>query len=84
MDFELAMPAHFPTQFPLPLNSFDPAGARYVSGGFSGPFLAGYTPLPDSPSVSYGIQRLDHAVGNTHDLLKAVEYIVRFTGEEAE
>ncbi|GLC38696.1 hypothetical protein PLESTB_000591400 [Pleodorina starrii] len=53
---------------------------RYVSGSFGGPFLAGYTPLPDSPAISYGLQRVDHAVGNTHDLVKTVEYIMGFTG----
>ncbi|EFJ46247.1 4-hydroxyphenylpyruvate dioxygenase [Volvox carteri f. nagariensis] len=53
---------------------------RYVSGSFTGPFLAGYTPLPDSPAISYGLQRVDHAVGNTHELLKAVEYVMGFTG----
>ncbi|KXZ47898.1 hypothetical protein GPECTOR_32g511 [Gonium pectorale] len=53
---------------------------RYVSGSFSGPFLAGYSPLPDSPALSYGLVRVDHAVGNAHDLLKTVEYIMGFTG----
>ncbi|PNW79051.1 hypothetical protein CHLRE_09g399030v5 [Chlamydomonas reinhardtii] len=53
---------------------------RYVSGSFQGPFLAGYTPVTDSAVTSFGLQRLDHAVGNTHDLIKAVEYITGFTG----
>ncbi len=56
------------------------APPRFVSGSFSGPFLAGYAPTPDAPSVSYGLVRLDHAVGNTTDLLRTVEYIMGFTG----
>ncbi|KAG2434438.1 hypothetical protein HYH02_012268 [Chlamydomonas schloesseri] len=53
---------------------------RYVSGSFKGPFLAGYTPVTDSPVKSFGLQRVDHAVGNAHDLIKTVEYITGFTG----
>jgi 4-hydroxyphenylpyruvate dioxygenase len=53
---------------------------RYVSGSYKGPFLAGYEDMPDAPKLSYGIQRLDHAVGNVHNLLEAVSYIIRFTG----
>ncbi|PNW79050.1 hypothetical protein CHLRE_09g398993v5 [Chlamydomonas reinhardtii] len=53
---------------------------RYVSGSFEGPFMAGYTPVTDSPVASIGLQRVDHAVGNTHDLIKAVEYITGFCG----
>lgn len=44
-----------------------------------GPFLAGYTPV-DSFPLCYGLQRLDHAVGNTHNLLEAVNHIAGFTG----
>ena len=47
--------------------------------GWQGPFLAGYTPV-DSPPLSYGLQRLDHAVGNVPNLEKAVSYIARLTG----
>lgn len=47
---------------------------RYVSGAFAGPFLAGgYEPVTDAPRLCYGLQRLDHAVGNTHELLPTVE-----------
>lgn len=52
---------------------------RYVSGDFEGPYLANYEPL-EGRQVCYGIQRLDHAVGNVPTLLEAVEYIVHFTG----
>lgn len=52
---------------------------RYVSGSFKGPFLAGYQAV-QAPLLSYGLQRLDHAVGNTHNLVEAVEYIMNFTG----
>jgi len=44
-----------------------------------GPFLAGYTAVESEPR-SYGIQRLDHAVGNVHNLEKAVNYIASATG----
>lgn len=47
--------------------------------GAQGPFLAGYEPVA-SQEVSYGIQRLDHAVGNVPDLLETVKYIMRATG----
>ncbi len=33
-----------------------------------------------SEPLSYGLQRLDHAVGNVHDLEKAVKYIAKITG----
>lgn len=52
-----------------------------MSGTYSGPFLAGYEAVPGAPQISYGLQRLDHAVGNAHQLLPTLEYIVGFTGE---
>lgn len=53
---------------------------RYVSGNFAGPYLAGYDATPGTPHLDYGLQRLDHAVGNVHKLLEAVDYIMGFTG----
>lgn len=53
---------------------------RYVSGDYSGPYLPGYTVIFDSPKVSYGLERLDHAVGNVPELLPVVDYITKFTG----
>lgn len=53
---------------------------RYVSGPFPGPFLAGWQPVTDAPRISYGLTRLDHAVGNVHELLPAVDYIMGLTG----
>ena len=44
-----------------------------------GPYLAGYTPV-DSPPLSYGLRRLDHAVGNVPDMDATVAYIKRMTG----
>ncbi|MCO5608208.1 hypothetical protein L7F22_062414 [Adiantum nelumboides] len=54
---------------------------RYVSffNGFDGPFLPKYEKV-NSPPVSYGLARLDHAVGNVHSLLENVQYIAKFTG----
>jgi len=46
-------------------------------------FLAGWQPVAacDAPAVlDYGIERLDHAVGNVPDLAAAQRYIARFTG----
>ena len=55
---------------------------RFVSrgGGFDGDFLCNYEATRDVPTVSYGLKRLDHAVGNVHDLMEAVDYIMRITG----
>ena len=44
-----------------------------------GPFLAGYTPV-ESPPLSYGIKRLDHAVGNVPKLRETLKYIADATG----
>lgn len=52
---------------------------RYVSGNFKGPFLAKYEPV-EGPRLTYGLQRLDHAVGNVHNLVEALEYIMNFSG----
>lgn len=53
---------------------------RFVSGDFAGPYLPGYEHVTNSPTVCYGLQRLDHAVGNVPKLLPAVNYIAGFTG----
>lgn len=53
---------------------------RYVSGDYAGPFLPGYAPVPDAVPVSYGLRRLDHAVGNVPHLIPAVDYICGFSG----
>jgi 4-hydroxyphenylpyruvate dioxygenase len=44
------------------------------------PFLPGYASTPDEPAICYGLQRLDHAVGNVHKLVEALEHIMGFTG----
>jgi hypothetical protein len=44
------------------------------------PFLAGYTRVEGGPAISYGLRRLDHAVGNVHVLSEAATYIMGFTG----
>lgn len=53
---------------------------RYVSGQWQAPFLPGYASTPDEPAICYGLQRLDHAVGNVHKLVEALEHIMGFTG----
>eukprot|EP00249_Psilotum_nudum_P024632 c29244_g1_i1 orf=620-1957(+) len=53
---------------------------RYISlDGFTGPFLPNYEPVA-SPPLSYGLVRLDHAVGNVHSLLDAVKYVAKSSG----
>ena len=48
---------------------------RFVNAtdGFDGDFLCNYSATRDAPDVSYGLQRLDHAVGNVHDLIETVD-----------
>ena len=55
---------------------------RFVGtlGGFDGDYLCDYVATPEAPDVSYGLQRLDHAVGNVHNLLETVDYIMNMTG----
>ncbi|KAL1530858.1 hypothetical protein AB1Y20_001752 [Prymnesium parvum] len=59
---------------------------RFVSGAHLSelPFLPGYRDLRDAEGVAaagkYGIERVDHVVGNVKDLLSTVDYIVGFTG----
>ena len=55
---------------------------RFVNAtdGFDGDFLCNYSATRDAPDVSYGLQRLDHAVGNVHDLIETVDYITKVTG----
>ena len=45
-----------------------------------GPFLAGYEAVRDGAGRSYGLRRLDHAVGNVPRLLEVVDYVAAFTG----
>ncbi|CAM9543518.1 unnamed protein product [Phaeothamnion confervicola] len=52
---------------------------RWVSGDFAGPCLAGYVPC-DGPDVSYGLQRVDHVVGNVPALIDQVNHFMAMTG----
>lgn len=53
---------------------------RYVSNqGFKGSFLPNYEDIESLP-LTYGLVRLDHAVGNVHKLAEAVQYVTKFTG----
>jgi hypothetical protein len=52
---------------------------RLVSGDFEGPFLPNYKPV-DSPVHSYGLQRMDHCVGNVPTLFEATDYLSKVTG----
>ena len=53
---------------------------RFVSGAAGAAFLPHYADVDDPFPLSYGIRRLDHAVGNVPRLLETVNYIARFTG----
>ncbi|KAG0610217.1 hypothetical protein M758_7G047700 [Ceratodon purpureus] len=53
---------------------------RYVSKhGYKGPMLPNYEEVESLP-LTYGLVRLDHAVGNVHKLAEAVNYISKFSG----
>ena len=45
-----------------------------------GPFVAGYSAVAGPFQESYGLQRLDHSVGNVHVMHEAVSYIQAMTG----
>jgi len=45
-----------------------------------GPYLAGFSPSDAPEQESYGLQRLDHAVGNVHKLIDSLNYVGGFTG----
>ena len=45
-----------------------------------GPYLATYQPVEDTQQQSYGLQRLDHAVGNAPKMLPVLDYVANATG----
>jgi len=57
---------------------------RFISSnGYRGPFLPGFEPIsknPDDPESTFGLCRLDHAVGNVWNLTAQVEYMAKMTG----
>lgn len=53
---------------------------RYISGDYTGPMMPQYVPVDVQTSQSFGINRLDHCVGNVPNLLETVNYICDFTG----
>jgi len=55
---------------------------RWVSGDVGRtPFLPGYAAVgPPGPAGDFGVERLDHAVGNVPELVPVVEYLMRATG----
>mmetsp|Transcript_31302 Transcript_31302/g.88736 ORF Transcript_31302/g.88736 Transcript_31302/m.88736 type:complete len:443 (-) Transcript_31302:403-1731(-) len=65
---------------------------RFVCGSFQGPGIAGGEPMPIPEGFqSFGLERLDHAVGNVHDLMEQIAYMescfglhefAEFTAEE--
>lgn len=56
---------------------------RFISfpGGYSKPFLPVYETVTDAgPRLNYGLKRIDHAVGNVHNLIDQIDYFAKFTG----
>lgn len=54
---------------------------RFVSGEYKGVGLAGYEDVAVPEGFkTYGLKRLDHAVGNVPDLMKQVAYMEAVTG----
>lgn len=56
---------------------------RFLSrhNNYTGHFLPTYQDLPPPPTPNtYGLERLDHAVGNVYNLLDAVNYLGKMTG----
>mmetsp|Transcript_35799 Transcript_35799/g.45951 ORF Transcript_35799/g.45951 Transcript_35799/m.45951 type:complete len:493 (+) Transcript_35799:72-1550(+) len=57
---------------------------RFLSfENYKGSFLPNFELIsesPANPSLSYGLYRLDHAVGNVWDLMEQVEYVGKMTG----
>ncbi|KIZ01637.1 4-hydroxyphenylpyruvate dioxygenase [Monoraphidium neglectum] len=53
---------------------------RFVSGDYKGAYLPGFALTPEAPRICYGVRRLDHAVGNSHNLVETASYIVNMTG----
>lgn len=52
---------------------------RFVSGDFKGPFLSTFTAV-EPQGESYGLQRLDHCVGNVPKLFDVTDYLMGITG----
>ena len=52
---------------------------RFVSGDFKGPFLSTFTAV-EPQGESYGLQRLDHCVGNVPKLFDVTDYLMAITG----
>jgi len=48
--------------------------------GYDGPFLPGYESYQDPSPLDYGIQRMDHVVGNVPELEPVVENIKKWLG----
>lgn len=56
---------------------------RFISfsEGYDHPFLPGYETVTDQgPRLNYGIKRIDHAVGNVHNLIEQIDYVAKITG----
>ena len=52
---------------------------RFVSGDFAGPFLPNFEEVDIEP-YSFGLQRIDHCVGNVPELFEVTDYLMKITG----
>eukprot|EP01128_Nolandella_sp_AFSM9_P009229 TRINITY_DN584_c0_g1_i1.p1 TRINITY_DN584_c0_g1~~TRINITY_DN584_c0_g1_i1.p1 ORF type:complete len:431 (-),score=133.31 TRINITY_DN584_c0_g1_i1:50-1318(-) len=48
--------------------------------GYKGVFLPGYAPVEDPAPLDYGIQRMDHVVGNVPDMEKTINTLKKWLG----
>ncbi|KDD74142.1 hypothetical protein H632_c1538p1, partial [Helicosporidium sp. ATCC 50920] len=53
---------------------------RFVSGDYHGVYMPGYEATPEAPVQNFGLQRVDHAVGNVPDLIAQVNYLCDAVG----
>ena len=54
---------------------------RFVSGSFGGPLLPNYA-ATEAEEHCFGLQRMDHCVGNVPQLFEATDYLSRITGAQ--
>lgn len=52
---------------------------RFVSGTFDGPFLPNFAAVEAAPHC-FGLQRMDHCVGNVPKLFEVTDYLCSITG----
>ena len=64
------------------VKAYGDVALRFVSGAFAGPFLPGFEAIHEPAAHSYGLQRLDHCVGNAPELFDVTDYLMKVTGAQ--